>query len=92
MADQKAGPTAFSAGDFAGVGVQFVAAILVFLFLGKWLDGRLGTTPVFLLVGTFVGAAGGFYSMYRKVTAAARASMRESRRESTKRERKVDDR
>ena len=88
MADQKAGPTAFSAGDFAGVGVQFVAAILVFLFLGKWLDGRLGTTPVFLLLGTFIGAAGGFYSMYRKVTAAARQSMRES----TKPERKVDDR
>ncbi len=88
MVDQKAGPTAFSAGDFAGVGVQFVAAILVFLFLGRWVDGRLGTAPVFLLLGTFVGAAGGFYSMYRKVTAATRESMRES----TRPERKVDDR
>lgn len=74
MADQKAGPTGFSAGDFAGVGVQFVAAILVFLFLGKWIDGRLGTAPLFLILGTFVGAAGGFYSMYRKVSAATRQS------------------
>jgi F0F1-type ATP synthase assembly protein I len=92
VADQKAGPTSFSAGDFAGVGVQFVAAILVFLFLGKWVDGRLGTTPVFLLLGTFVGAAGGFYSMYRKVTAAARASQRASQRASGVPERGADDR
>lgn len=88
MADQNAGPTGFSAGDFAGVGVQFVAAILVFLFLGKWIDGRFGTAPLFLILGTFVGAAGGFYSMYRKVSAATQRSMRES----TRPERKVDDR
>jgi ATP synthase protein I len=62
----------FSAGEFAGVGVQFAVAILVFLFLGRWIDSRLGTAPVFLIIGTFVGAAGGFYSMYRKVSAATR--------------------
>lgn len=60
--------------DLAGAGVQFAVAILVFLFLGRWLDGRLGTSPIFLLVGAFVGAAGGFYSMYQKVTAATRGS------------------
>lgn len=62
----------FSAGEFAGVGVQFAVAILAFLFLGRWVDSRLGTAPVFLIVGAFVGAAGGFYSMYRKVSAATR--------------------
>lgn len=59
-----------SAGDLAGVGVQFAVAIIVFLFAGRWLDGRLGTSPIFLIIGTFVGAAGGFYSMYRKVIAS----------------------
>lgn len=77
MADLKAGreaaPTGFSASDFAGVGIQFALAILLFLFVGRWVDARLGTAPVFLIAGTFVGAAGGFYSMYRKVTAATRA-------------------
>lgn len=72
MAERKIQATGFSAGDFAGVGVQFAVAILLFLFLGKWADARLGTAPVFLILGTFVGAASGFYSMYRKVTAATR--------------------
>ena len=31
---------------------------------------RLGTSARILLVSVFVGAAGGFYSMYRRVTAA----------------------
>jgi F0F1-type ATP synthase assembly protein I len=72
VADRKSGAAGFSPGDFAGVGIQFVLAILLFLFVGKWIDARLGTAPVFLIIGTFVGAAGGFYSMYRKVIAATR--------------------
>ena len=58
-----------SAASFAGAGLQFAAAILVFLFVGRWLDRRLGTEPVFLLLGVFVGAGGGFYAMYRKLMA-----------------------
>ena len=54
--------------EFAGLGFQFVAAILLFLYLGKWLDAKFGTAPYLLILGTFVGAAGGFYSMYRKLT------------------------
>jgi F0F1-type ATP synthase assembly protein I len=58
--------------EFAGIGVQFAFTILVFVFLGVWLDRRLGTSPWLLLVFVFVGAAGGFYSMYRRITAAQR--------------------
>ena len=54
--------------EFAGLGIQFVVAILLFLYLGKWLDGKLGTAPWLLILGVFVGAGGGFYSMYRKLT------------------------
>jgi F0F1-type ATP synthase assembly protein I len=61
-----------SAAELAGAGVQFALAIVVFLFVGEWLDRRLGTAPVFLILGVFAGAAGGFYSMYRKVTAAGK--------------------
>jgi ATP synthase protein I len=60
--------------EFAGIGIQFAATILVFVFAGVWLDNRLGTSPWLLLVFVFVGAAGGFYSMYRRVTAAQRRS------------------
>ena len=55
---------------YAGFGLQFVVALLVFLYIGQWLDRKLGTGPVFLLIGVFVGAGGAFYSMYRSVTAA----------------------
>jgi F0F1-type ATP synthase assembly protein I len=49
------------------MGVQFVAAILLFLFAGKWLDSKLGTSPLLLILGVFVGAAASMYSMYRRV-------------------------
>lgn len=54
---------------FAGHGIQFVVSILLFLYLGKWVDRKLGTEPVFLIVGVFVGAAAGFYTMIRALTA-----------------------
>ena len=63
-----------SGAEFAGIGLQFALTILVFVFAGVWLDKRLGTSPWLLLIFVFVGAAGGFYSMYRRVTAAQRRS------------------
>lgn len=57
-------------GAYAGFGMQFVVALLLFLYLGQWVDRRLGTSPVFLLIGIFVGAGGSFYAMYRKLMAA----------------------
>ena len=59
-----------SASEFAGVGIQFALAILVFLYLGQWLDRKLGTAPRLLIIGVFLGAGLGFYSMYRKLMAA----------------------
>ena len=63
---------ALSGGEFAGIGIQFALVILVFTFGGVWLDRRLGSSPWFTIIGVFVGAAGGFYSMYRKVMTAQR--------------------
>jgi ATP synthase protein I len=54
-----------SGARFAGIGIQFAASILLFLYAGKWLDAKLGTAPVFLIVGVFVGAGASFYSIYR---------------------------
>jgi ATP synthase protein I len=67
------------AARFAGVGVQFAGAIVIFFFAGRWLDGRLGTEPLFLILGVFVGAGAGFYSMYRQLVIDPRE--REKRRE-----------
>ena len=65
---------------FAGLGLQFALAIVVFLYAGQWLDRRLGTGPLFLIVGVFVGAGGAFYSMYRKLMAAQRREEEEARK------------
>src|SRR6476620_6125392 len=59
-----------SVAEFAGVGLQFAVSILVFVFLGQWLDRKLGTAPWMLMLGVFLGAGASFYSMYRKLTAA----------------------
>lgn len=61
-----------SASDFAGIGLQLAASIVLFVFAGQWLDRRLGTGPVFLILGVFLGAGGSFYSMYRKLMGAGK--------------------
>lgn len=67
MEDKGSAP---SASEFAGIGLQFAASIILFVFAGQWLDRRMGTGPVFLIAGVFVGAGGAFYSMYRKLVAS----------------------
>jgi ATP synthase protein I len=59
-----------SAGQFAGHGLTFVVAMLGGLYLGQWLDAKLGTAPWLLITGVFVGAGASFYSMYSKLMAA----------------------
>ncbi len=68
-----------SGAEFAGIGLQFGMTIVVFVFGGMWLDGKLHTTPWFTIGCTFAGAAGGFYSMYRRATAAQRDGERDGR-------------
>jgi ATP synthase protein I len=68
-----------SAAEFAGLGLQFAIAIVVFLYAGQWVDRRLGTSPLFLIVGVFLGAGGAFYSMYRRMTAAQKRRDEERR-------------
>ena len=60
------------AGAAAGMGLQFAISVVVFLLAGQWLDRKLGTDPLFLMVFVFVGAGGSFYSIYRKLTAQQR--------------------
>lgn len=74
--------------NFAGVGLQFAVAIVLFLLLGQWADRRLGTSPVLLLIGVFVGGGAAFYSMYRRVTAAQKADDERRKRERDKKENK----
>jgi ATP synthase protein I len=66
-ADDRERSTGAQTGVYLGLGLQFAFAILLFVYLGQWLDRRFGTAPWLLLIGVFVGAGGGFYSIYRKL-------------------------
>jgi len=56
-----------SAGKYAGIGIQFAASIVLFLFAGQWVDRRLGTSPIFMIIGVFGGATAAFYSIYKRL-------------------------
>jgi F0F1-type ATP synthase assembly protein I len=54
-------------GRSTGVGLQFAASVVFFFFLGRWIDGRFGTSPWGVLVGVFGGTAAAFYGMYHRL-------------------------
>ena len=62
-----------------GLGLQFVLSLLLFLYVGKWVDTKLGTSPWFLILGVFTGASAAFYSMYRALKAEERREEAEDR-------------
>ncbi len=68
------------AAQFMGLGLQFVLSLLLFLYLGKWVDTKLGTSPLFLILGVFAGASAAFYSMYRSLKTEERREEAEERR------------
>lgn len=78
---KEARPVASQAGEVLGAGMQFAGAIILFLFLGRWLDSLFGTEPWLLLMGVLVGAVGGFISLYRQLVIAPRERERRQREE-----------
>jgi len=74
MAEDPKGPTRPSPGDdaptpwaLAGLGMQFFLAVLLFAYVGNWMDTRFGTSPLFVLVGVIGGGGASFYLSYRRL-------------------------
>ena len=44
--------------------MELVLSAVLFGVLGLWIDSKLGTTPIFLLVFTLLGFAGAAISVY----------------------------
>ncbi len=53
-----------ASGQFMGHGLTWALAVLLFMGIGYWVDGKFGTAPVLMVVGAFVGGGAGFYSLY----------------------------
>jgi F0F1-type ATP synthase assembly protein I len=64
MRPTSGGPTG---ADLAGIGIYLAAAVLLPILGGVALDGALHTSPVFVLVGLFVGLAAGAAAIWLKV-------------------------
>ncbi|TKJ36950.1 hypothetical protein CEE37_14555 [candidate division LCP-89 bacterium B3_LCP] len=44
--------------------LTLAVSVLVGLFIGRWVDSKLGSSPLFLLIGVFWGLGGSFYSLF----------------------------
>jgi len=48
-----------------GVGFFIGGSIVLGVFAGLWLDSRLNTSPILVIVGLFLGIVIAFYGVYR---------------------------
>ena len=62
-------------GPYLGLGLQLAATIVIFLLIGKWLDGEFNTSPVLMAVGGFIGAVAGLYSFLKTVISLNKKQM-----------------
>lgn len=58
---QKAAP-------YLSIVYTFFGSIIIFGYLGYWLDGKWNKSPLFLIIGVFLGFALGMYNMIRVIT------------------------
>jgi F0F1-type ATP synthase assembly protein I len=60
---QKIATSYRSGWGYAEYAFQYAAAIVICTLLGWWIDSSLGTTPLFIIIGVFAGAAAGFIGL-----------------------------
>jgi ATP synthase protein I len=69
LGQDGAGPSPTSMGNAMSLAFrvlsEFVAAVIVGAFIGWWIDRLAGTTPAFLVTFLLMGAAAGFWKLYR---------------------------
>lgn len=56
------------AGPYLGLGTQLAATIVLMFFIGWWLDNKLETKPIFVIIFTFFGGFAGIYNFIKTVT------------------------
>jgi F0F1-type ATP synthase assembly protein I len=52
---------------FLTMGFQLAAAVVLFFFLGHWIDNKFNIAPIGKLVGVVVGSTGGFIKFFKTV-------------------------
>jgi F0F1-type ATP synthase assembly protein I len=85
-AEQQKKPWGTEFAPYLTLGIQLAIAVVVFFFLGRWLDDMFGTSPWLMIAGLVVGTAGGFIQFFRTVVVLGRKQDAESKTASGKRE------
>ncbi|HUF12324.1 MAG TPA: AtpZ/AtpI family protein [Longimicrobiales bacterium] len=78
---KKDGPQLVNAAQYLGYGLTWALSTGLFLVGGWFVDRWLGTMPLFLIAGAFIGAGAGFYSLYWHMVIEPRQKQEESARE-----------
>lgn len=65
---------------YSTIGLELAGCVLLGLFAGRWLDGKLGTTW-WTFVGLAIGIAAGYRSVWRALKLANREAEREAAQE-----------
>ena len=47
------------------LGLQLAIAVVLFFFVGRWLDGEFGTAPWLMIAGLLLGTVAGFIQFFR---------------------------
>lgn len=50
---------------YIDLGLRFALSLLIAVYAGYWVDSRLSTTPLFLVLGMLIGGLSGFLTIYR---------------------------
>jgi ATP synthase protein I len=71
-------PTGAVYGPYLTLGLQLAITVVVFFFIGRWLDGKFGTDPWLMLAGLALGVTGGLTAFLKKVIALGKEEDRET--------------
>ena len=70
-------------GPFLTLGLQLAITVVIFFLLGRWLDGKFGTSPWGMLVGLAIGIVGGFIRFFRTAIEMGNKSDAEGKKDET---------
>lgn len=54
-------------GDAGTLGMELVLSVFLLAGIGYWLDGKLGTAPIFVAIGGILGMAAGLWTAYKAI-------------------------
>lgn len=73
-------PSRDTAGSFLTMGLQLAGAVVVFFFLGYWLDAQWQTKPWLSITGAVIGAVGGLTKFIRDAMQVGARDDREAKK------------